>query len=150
MSLFRAIVAICACVLALPAPAQDYPTKPVRIITGSVGGGNDAVARQISQGISSPLGQPVIVENRVPMIATETVAKAPPDGYTLMVHGGAVWLLPLLQKVNYDISDFAPVTQVSRDVFILAVHPSVPVKTAKDLIGLAKARPGELNYAATS
>ncbi len=130
---------------------QDYPNKPVRILTGSVGGGNDSVARQIAQGISGPLGQQVIVENRPPLITTETAAKAPPDGYTLMVHGGAVWILPLLQKVNYDVArDFAPISQISREVFVVAVHPSLPVKSIKEFIALAKARPGEINYAATT
>ena len=130
---------------------QEYPNKPIHIFTVSIGGGNDFVARLIAPALSASLGQPVIVDNRPPLITTETVAKAPPDGYTLMVHGGAVWLLPLLQKTNYDVPrDFAPLTQVSRDAFILAVHPSVPVKSAKELIALAKARPGQLNYSATT
>ena len=130
---------------------QDYPTKPIHILTGSIGGGNDAISRMIAPPLSTALGQPVIVDNRPPLIATETAAKSPPDGYTLMIHGGAVWLLPLLQKVNYDaVRDFAPVTQISRDAFIFAVHPSVPVKSIKELIALAKARPGELNYSATT
>ena len=133
------------------ASGQDYPSKTIRILTGSVGGGNDTVSRLIAQGISGPLGQQVIVENRPPLITTETAAKAPPDGYTLMVHGGAVWILPLLQKVGYDVPrDFAPITQISREVFVVAVHPSLPAKSIKELIALAKARPGELNYAATT
>ena len=71
------------------ASGQDYANKPIRIITGGAGGGGDIVSRQIAPGISGPLGQPVIVENRVPFIAVDTVAKAPPDGYTLLVQGGA-------------------------------------------------------------
>src|SRR4051812_29814276 len=132
------------------ASAQDYPNKPIHIITGSVGGGNDTISRAMAPALSTGLGQPVVVDNRPPIIASETVAKAPPDGYTLMVHGAAVWLLPLLQKTNYDAADFAGVTQISRDVFIVAVHPSIPAKNIKEFIALAKARPGQINYSATT
>ena len=125
---------------------QDYPNKPIRIITGSVGGGNDTAARQVGQAITGPLGQPVIVENRASALVAEAVAKSPADGYTLMMQGAAVWLVPLLQKVNYDMNEFSPISQISRDVFVVAVHPSLPVKSIKELIALAKARPGELNY----
>ena len=134
-----------------PVLGQDYPVKPVHIMTGSIGGGNDSVSRLIAPALSASLGQPVVVDNRPPLIATETAAKFAPDGYNLLVHGGAVWILPLLQKVTYDVQrDFAPLTQISRDAFILAVHPSVPVKSVKELIALAKAKPGQLNYSATS
>ena len=129
--------------------AQDYPNRPIRIVTGSVGGGSDFTSRQIASGISGPLGQPVIVENRASIIASEVVSKAPPDGYTLLVGGAGVWLTPLSQKMNYDMADFAPLSLISRDVNILVVHPSVPVKSVKELIALAKARPGELNYSAS-
>lgn len=129
------------------ASGQDYPSKPIRIVTGTPGGGNDIVSRQIGQGISGPLGQQVIVENRPSALTSETVAKAPPDGYTLMVQGATVWITPLLQKVNYDIvNDLSPLALISRDIFIVVVHPSVPVKSVKELIALAKAKPGELNY----
>ena len=142
------------CLLAFSARAvlaQEYPVKPIHIMTGSIGGGNDSVSRLIAPALSASLGQPVIVDNRPPLIATETAAKFAPDGYNLLVHGGAVWILPLLQKVSYDVQrDFAPLTQISRDAFILAVHPSVPVKSVKELIALAKAKPGQLNYSATS
>jgi tripartite-type tricarboxylate transporter receptor subunit TctC len=130
--------------------AQDYPTKPIRIITGSVGGGNDAVARQIAQKISGPLGQPVVVDNRAggSAISAEAGAKAPPDGYSLLVAGGALWIIPLLQKAPYDaVKDFAPITLISRVVSVVTVHPSLPVNSVKQLIALAKAKPGELNYA---
>ena len=128
------------------ASGQDYPIKPIRIITGSVGGGNDFTSRQIAQGISGALGQQVIVENRSSALVAETVARAPADGYTLMVQGGTVWLTPLLQKVNYEMSQFAPLSLISRDIFILAAHPSVPAKSVRELIDLAKAQPGVLNY----
>ena len=131
---------------------QDYPSKTIRIVTTSVGGGSDFVARILSQGISGPLGQPVIVENRTPSVfATETASKAPPDGYTFLVTGGALWIYPLLYKAPYDaISSFSPISLITREVFVLAVHPSVPVKSVKELIAFAKARPGELNYSSGS
>jgi len=130
---------------------QTYPSQLIRIITGSVGGGSDFVARQIAQGLAPPLGQPAVVENRASIIASETVAKAPPDGYTLLVGGASVWQTPVMQKMNYDpVGDFSPISLISRDVFILAVHPSLPVKSVKELIALANARPGELNYAGGS
>ena len=132
------------------APAQDYPSKPIRIVTSAAGGGSDFTARQVAQGISGPLGQPVIVDNRAGgIIAAEVVAKSPPDGYTLTMQG-ALWIVPLLAKAPYEVSDFAPIVQTERIVNIVAVHPSVPVKSVKDLIALAKARPGELNYASVS
>ena len=131
--------------------AQAYPSKPIRIITGSVGGGSDTAARHIAQEISGPLGQPVIVENRASLVATETVAKAPPDGYTLLVGGASVWQTPLLQKINYDaVRDLSPLALITREVFLVVIHPSLPVKSIKDLITLAKARPGELNNSAGS
>lgn len=129
-----------------PVLAQDYPNKPIRIVTAAAGGGSDFTARQIAQGISGPLGQPVIVDNRTALQASEAGAKAPPDGYTLLVAGGVLWTTPLLQKTPYDISDFSPLSLLIREVSIVAVHPSVPATSVKGLIALAKARPGELNY----
>ena len=156
MSRLHRIKRIALLTILLPAAtlvcAQDYPTKPVRIVTGSVGGGNDQIARQIAQGISGPLGQPVIVDNRgVGALPMEAVFKQPPDGYTLLLQGASLWLLPLLQKTSYDVArDFAPVTLISRDVNVLVVHPSLPVKSVKDLITLAKSHAGELNYGSTT
>ena len=131
---------------------QDYPNKPIRIFTNVAGGGNDLQARMIGQGISGPLGQPVIVDNRPVFIAAATAAKSPPDGYTLLLGGAGMWLAPYLQSnVPWDpIKDFLPITMTSRAPNILVVHPSLPVKSVKELIALAKARPGELNYATPS
>jgi tripartite-type tricarboxylate transporter receptor subunit TctC len=128
--------------------SQDYPTKPVRIITTAAGGGGDFTTRQVAQGISGPLGQPVIVDNRsTGLLAAEAVSKAPPDGYTLLVTGSAVWLSSLLRPVPYDvIRDFSPIMVIEVTPSVLAVHPSVPVHSVKDLISLAKARPGALSY----
>jgi len=133
------------------ASSQDYPSKPIRIITSPAGGGTDFTVRQIAQGISGPLGQQIIVDNRPSgIIQGETVSKAAPDGYTLLIAGGTFWTLPLLQKTTYDpIRDFSPITLIDVSINVVAVHPSVPVKSIRELVALAKARPGELNYAST-
>ena len=126
---------------------QEYPIKTIRIIPGEAGGGTDLAARLIAQGISGPLGQPVTVENRPSVIAIETVAKAPPDGYTLLLQGNVIWAQPLLRKVSYDPErDLSPITWATASPLVLVVHPSLPIKSVKQLIALAKARPGELNY----
>ena len=131
---------------------QDYPNKPIRIVTGGAGGGSDFTSRQIAQGISGSLGQPVVVDNRASgVIAGEIVSKAPPDGYNLTVAGSAFWILQLLRKMPYDaVADFAPVSLISREVNILAVNPSVPATSVKELIALAKAKPGQLNYGSST
>jgi len=128
---------------------QDYPYKPVRIFTSLAGGGTDFAARIIAQGLAAALGQPVIVENRPLLVSIETVSKAAPDGYTVLVSGDTLWIVPLLQSVSYDtVRDFSPVTFSGRSPLVLIVHPSLPVNSAKDLITLAKAKPGMLNYGA--
>ena len=129
------------------ADAQNYPGKPIRIVTGPPGIGNDSLARVIAPGISGPLGQPVIVDNRGGTISVDTVAKAQPDGYTLLLYGSAIWIAPLLRKASYDpVRDFSPITLAEMSPNVLVLHPSVTVKTVKELIALAKAKPGELNY----
>ena len=94
---------------------QDYPNKPIRIVVGAVGGGNDFAARLIAQGMSSPLGQQVIVDNRAgSIIPPEVVSKAPPDGYTLLVAGSSHWIRPLVAKMPWDpMKDFSPIHIVS-------------------------------------
>jgi tripartite-type tricarboxylate transporter receptor subunit TctC len=130
------------------AHAQDYPSRMVRIITAAPGGGSDFIARIISQGVAGPLGQQIIVENKgTGVLAGEAAVKAPGDGYTLTVQGGAFWVGPLLRKSAYDpVRDFTPITLVVREVNVLAVHPSVPVNSVKELIAYAKGNPGKLNY----
>ena len=130
--------------------AQDFPSKPFRIIAGGVGGVSDTVARIVAEGLREASGQPAVVENR--SVGTgELVAKSAPDGYTLLAFGNSFWTQPLLRKTEYDpIRDFAPVTLAVNSASMLVVHPSLPVKTVKDLIALAKAKPGSLNYAATT
>jgi tripartite-type tricarboxylate transporter receptor subunit TctC len=132
--------------------AQDYPNKPVRILAGAAGGGSDFDARQIAGAISGPLGQNVIVDNRASaLITAETLSKSAPDGYTFMVNGSSSWINPLLQKTPYDtLRDFAPITHIARTVLVVAVHPSVPARNIKELIALARAKPGELNYGAVT
>ena len=139
-----AVMLLCAGMVS----GQDYPNKPIRIITGGAGGGSDFAARLVAQGITGPLGQPVIVDNRATLPAIDAAAKAPPDGYTLYVGGASLWIFPLLNKVTYDVvRDFSPIALLVREVNVVAVNPSVAAKSVKELIALAKAKPGALNYA---
>ena len=130
--------------------AQEFPQKPIHIFTTEPGGGSDFAARVVAQGLSASLGQPVIVENRggSGVIAAMAVVKAAPDGYNLLLFGSTIWLLPFLQDdVPYDpVRDLAPITLTNRAPNILLVHPSLPVKSVRDLVALAKARPHEMNY----
>lgn len=128
--------------------AQEYPNRPVRIVCAAPGGGADFVARLIAQGISGSIGQPIIVENRPSNLTGEIVAKAIPDGYTLLLAGGTFMFAPLLSAMPYDpIKDFSPITMLAKAPNVIVVHPAVPAKSVKELIALAKAKPGELNYA---
>lgn len=130
------------------ARAQDFPTKVIRILTSTPGSTNDIVARIIAQGLAASLKQPAIVENRG-SLAAELVARAEPDGHTLLFYGGAIYLLPLMRPMPYDaLRDLAPITAAVSQVTLLVVHPSLPAKSTAELIALAKARPGELNYGA--
>lgn len=131
-----------------PVFGQNYPNKPIRIITSGIGGSADIVARLIAQGITAPLEQQVIVENRANVVSKEVVAKAPPDGYTLLLTSPSHWLLPLMRtNVPYDpVRDFSPLTVVAVSPNVVVVHPSLPAKSVKELIALGKANPGTLNY----
>ena len=131
------------------ATAQTYPAKPVRLVLGFPAGTNvDVLARPIAQRMTEALGQPVIVDNRAGatgLIANELVAKAPPDGYTLLVApGSSLTSTPHLRvKMPYDaMKDFAPIIQINSFPQVLIVNPIVPAKTVKELIPVAKARPG--------
>jgi tripartite-type tricarboxylate transporter receptor subunit TctC len=129
---------------------QAYPSKPVRIVTSEAGGGSDLVVRLLAQKLTAGLGQAVIVENRGGgVIPGEIVSRSPPDGYTLLYYGSTLWMLPLMRKdVPYDVlRDFAPITTGTSSSNILVVHPSLPLRSVKELITLAKSRPGQLNYA---
>jgi tripartite-type tricarboxylate transporter receptor subunit TctC len=137
-----------AAILVGPAIAQEqYPSKVIRLIAPAAGGNADIVARFVSTGLTGALGQQVIVDNRG-AIAPGVVAKAPPDGYTILVTGSPAWLLPVIKPgVPWDARDFAPITLATSSPSLLVVHPSVPAKTVRELIALAKSRPGELNFA---
>ena len=128
---------------------QNYPSKPIRIITASSGSGVDFGARLIAQALIEPLGQQLVVENRSGTIPGEIVSKAPPDGYTILIAGTTIWIEPLLrQKTPYDPArDFSPITLAARTPSVLVVHPSLPIKSVKELIALARSRPGQLNSA---
>ena len=145
------IVAIMPLLVATNVCAQDFPNKPIRIVTSAAGGGSDFVARLVAQGISPLLGQPVIVDNRGGggTVTGEMVARSTPDGYTLLLIGSNFWIVPLLQKTSYDpVQDFSPISLAATDPNVLVVHPSVSARSVKELIALAKAKPGTLNYAA--
>jgi tripartite-type tricarboxylate transporter receptor subunit TctC len=136
------------------ASAQDYPNRPIRIYASAAGGAVDFVTRIVAQGIAAPLGQPVVVDNRggSGVIPGELTAKAPPDGYTLLAQTPTLWMSALLEgNIPYDaFRDFSPVTQMASAPSVVVITVSLPVKSMKELIALAKARPGELNYARIS
>jgi tripartite-type tricarboxylate transporter receptor subunit TctC len=137
------------------AQAQSYPTRPVRIIVPfSAGGAADTPARMLAPKLSEALGQQVLIDNRPgagSTIGTELVAKAAPDGYTLLLISNTHAInASLYRKLNYDpIADFAPVLQFATSPNVLVVHPSLPVKSVKELIALAKAKPGKIDYASS-
>lgn len=155
-------IATCACVtavsvaLAFPVAAQQratsYPTKPIRfVVPVSAGGPLDTIGRLVGNRLTAAWGQNVLIDNRAGaggIIGTEHVAKSAPDGYTLLHFSSAHALMPAFNKLPYDsVKDFIHVTPACRTVgYVLASHPSVPVKSVADLIALAKKRPGQLNY----
>lgn len=148
------IAAALGVTLATLASAQaPYPSKPVRmIVPSSAGGGTDIIARIVAPRLSERLGQQVIIDNRPgagTMIGTELAAKAPGDGYTILMGLSTLATNPVIyKKVSYNaLTDFAPITLVFSAPNILVVHPSLPIKTVKELIWFAQARPGQLNYA---
>jgi len=150
-----ALVALVAACAIDPAAAQTYPTKPITILVPfAPGGGNDILARLLGQHMGRALGQQFVIENRpgaAGSVGARAVAKASPDGYTLLVgHSGVFGVVPSLYGANAGFDprkDFAPVGLIASFTQILAVHPSVPVRTIRDLIALAKAQPGKINYA---
>jgi tripartite-type tricarboxylate transporter receptor subunit TctC len=156
MNLRHVVCLACAALgsaLTGPVLAQAYPVKPVRIVVpSSAGGGTDIVARILAPDLSKRLGQQFVIENRAgagTMIGIEVAAKSPADGYTLLMGLSTLAInSALYKKVPYDpVRDFAPITVAVSSGSIIVVHPSVPVKTVKELIAFARARPGQLNYA---
>src|SRR3954464_13171032 len=129
--------------------AQTYPYKPIRMVTGSVGGAGDFAARLMAPGLMENLKQPLITENRSSgVIPGQIVSQAAPDGYTLLVYSSTLWIGPLMQAAPYDaLRDFAPITLATRAPNLLLLYPGVPANSVNELIALAKAKPGTLNYA---
>jgi len=132
-------------------PGQAYPTKPIRFLVGfPPGGTNDIVARVVAPKLAEGLGQQVVVENRGganTAIASELMARAAPDGYTIMLNGPGHATNPSLIKLNFDsIKDFAFITLIAESQNLLVVHPSLPAKSVKELVALSKKRPGDINY----
>ena len=136
--------------------AQGYPNKAVRMVVPfPAGGSTDIVGRTVAQKLSEMWGQPVVVDNRPgggTSIGTDAVAKAAPDGYTLLVTPAPFTINPsLLAKLPYDaLTDFAPITLINTTPLVLVVNPGVPAKSVKELIALAKARPGKLNFGSST
>jgi len=130
------------------AGGQPFPERPVRLVTSGSGGGLDLAARVIALALSGNIGQTVVVDNRASgVIPGEIVSKASPDGHTLLFFGSTFWIGPLLQKAPYDpVKDFAPISLTNRAPNVLSVHPALPVTSVKELISMAKAKPGELNF----
>ncbi len=159
MKRFRSsrIIGLCVAAIAFAfgalASAQDYPTRPIRLIVPfAPGGGTDILARVLAPKLSEGLGQQIVIDNRPgasSIIGTDIVAKATPDGYTLLAVDTSFTVNPSLQpKLPYDsLKDLAPVVHLASAPVILVVHPSVPAKTVKELVALAKSKPGALSYA---
>ena len=130
-----------------------YPVKPVRVIVPfPPGAGVDIVTRIVTPKFSEALGQSFVVDNRAGaggIIGTEIAARAPADGYNLHMGGSSMITAPLTSKVTFSARDFAPIARIASVLFILVVHPSMPVKTLADLVALARAKPGAINFAST-
>jgi len=144
------------CIVPQPAGAQPFPSKPIRLVLPyPPGGGSDTIARPMAQKLTENLGQQVIVENRGGAngnIGMEAVARSPADGYTIVLALTAQLAInpSLYQKIPYDpVKDYAPITLLGSGTYLLVVHPSLPVKSVKELIALARARPGELAYSSS-
>ena len=131
-------------------PRQAYPTKPIRMLVSGVGGSSNFAARVIGPSLSASLGQQVVIDNRgTGIVAIEIAAKSAPDGYTYILNGSNLWLMPFLRDgLSYEpLRDFVPVSLVIRAPNVLAVHPGVAARSVKELIALARKKPGALNYA---
>jgi tripartite-type tricarboxylate transporter receptor subunit TctC len=157
------LIVLCLCCAGLVMPslgirdvgAQDYPTKPIRfIVPYPPGGPTDVIARLIGQKLYESTGQQIIVDNRgggASVVGTELAARAAPDGYTMLFGTFGFAITPALHRdLPYDsLRDFAPVSLMAAGILVLVVHPTMPVKSVKELIALAKAKPGQLNYSST-
>jgi tripartite-type tricarboxylate transporter receptor subunit TctC len=151
---FSLMGSLCCALMQGNAQSQNYPSKPIRwVMPYPPGGSIDTVSRAVAQRLTERIGQQVVVDNRTGAggtIGAEIAAKAAPDGYTIVNGGdGTLAVSPLLRKkLPYDpVNDFKPITQLVSITYVLAVHPSVPAKTVAEVMALAKAKPGQLNYA---
>ena len=128
--------------------AQDkYPTRPVRIVTATPGGGNDFLARMIAPPLGNAIGQQIIVDNRPSRLVGGIAARSTPDGYTLVVGGSTMQYTPLMEKIDYNaITDFTPVSLLERSPNVLVVTPALKVNNVSELVAMARAKPGVLNY----
>ena len=145
---------LAASLASLGAAAQTYPTKPVKIVVGfAPGGGSDFAARVIAQQLTERMKNQVIVENKPgagSLLGAEFVIKSAPDGYTLLLTPASYTVNPSVYKLTFDpLNDITPIAQISKGPYIVAVHPSVPAKTLKELVAYAKANPGKLSYASS-
>ncbi len=157
-ALFHVVVAVACCIASVPSIAQkagkaaDFPSRPIRVIVPfSPGGQPDIFARLIGQKVSEAFGQQMIVDNRVGaggLVGSKIVVEAAPDGYTLLATSSSFTILPTVRKVPFDVSkDFAGISQIYAAAYLLVVPTSSPAKTVKDLVALAKSKPGQLNLA---
>jgi len=147
-------LALVFALLAAASHAQTYPSRPLRVLVPlSPGGGMDTVTRSLAHSLTDALGQNVVVDNRPgagSLVSLEILADAAPDGHTLMMLSATTVIYPLLYKSRFDIvRDFAPVSQVTAQGYVLVVHPSLPAKSALELVQYARANPGKLNYSSS-
>ena len=145
---------LAALLLAAPASAQQYPAKPLRVVVPfAPGGGSDFIARFIAQRLTGGLGQQVIVENKPGaggVLGIEQGIKSPPDGYTLVLIASSYTANPAVYKLNFDpVADITPIIQLSQGPLLVVVRTSLPVKSIKELVALAKAKPGDVNFASS-
>jgi tripartite-type tricarboxylate transporter receptor subunit TctC len=128
--------------------AQDkYPSRPVRIVTSTPGGGNDFLARIVAPSLGNAIGQQVIVDNRPSRLVGGIAARSTPDGYTLVVGGSTMQYTPLMEKIDYNaITDFTPVSLLERSPNVLVVTPALKINNVSELVAMARAKPGVLNY----
>jgi tripartite-type tricarboxylate transporter receptor subunit TctC len=150
----RALLFLATLLFSALSLAQSYPVKPVRIVVPfAPGGGSDFIARFMAQRLTSALGQQVIVENKPGaggILGIEAGIKSPPDGYTLTLIASSYTVNPSVYKINFDpVNDITPIIQISQGPLLVVVRPSLPVKTTKELIALAKSKPGQLNFASS-
>ncbi|HEU0290260.1 MAG TPA: tripartite tricarboxylate transporter substrate binding protein [Burkholderiales bacterium] len=152
MLLLRGACAALLIAFAAQAAAQNFPTKPIRLIVPiAAGGGPDTIGRAVAQKLTESFGQTMVVDNRAGAsgaIAVELAKQAAPDGYTILLISASQVIRPLLFKVPYDLfADFAPITQLSSQSYVLMASQKVPVKSVSELVAYARANPGKLNYA---